>query len=100
MREFLIGLFPVVLPVLVASLTMWGFERVQDLIALVDALPAFAKQIAVVVIAYMLTAAGAALGVTISTDLAAITPADLSALLSAGLAFVFHQGVKTKAALS
>lgn len=99
MREFLIGLFPVLLPVIVAALTTVLFEQIQKAVAFLDAMPAITKQVSVVVITYGLTAAGAALGVTLSTDLAAITPEELSALLSAGLAFVFHGSMKTKEAL-
>lgn len=99
MSEFLMGLFPVLLPILVAGITTVAFEWLQKAVSLIDALPALAKQVAVVVIAYLLTAAGAFLGVTISTDLAMITPEELSALFSAGVAFIFHQGTKTREAL-
>lgn len=100
MSEFLIGLFPVLLPILVGSLTTVAFEGLQNLIGIIDALPAWAKQLSVVLIAYVLTAGGAALGVVINPDLAMVTPEELSALFSAGIAFIFHQGDRARGALS
>jgi hypothetical protein len=97
MKDFALGLLPVLLPILVAGITTTAFEYFQKLLGIVEALPAIAKQVAVTVLAYCLTYLGVLAGVTISPDLAAIGPDDFSALLSAGLAFLFHQGVKTKA---
>lgn len=97
MQDFAIGLLPVLLPILVAGLTTTVFEYFQKLLGVVERLPAIAKQAAVAVIAYGLTYAGVQLGVTIAPDVSAVTAEDFSALLSAGLAFLFHQGAKTKA---
>jgi len=97
MKDFALGLLPVLLPILVAGITTTAFEAFQKLLGFVEALPAIVKQVAVTTIAYGLTYLGVQLGVTISPDLSAVGPDDFSALLSAGLAFLFHQGVKTKA---
>jgi hypothetical protein len=97
MQDFAIGLLPVLLQILVAGLTTTVFEYFQKLLLVVERLPAIAKQASVAVIAYGLTYAGVQLGVTIAPDVSAVTADDFSALLSAGLAFLFHQGAKTKA---
>src|ERR1019366_7723223 len=89
--SFFAGILPVLLPIIVAALTVAGFELLQKGVAIIDGLPAAIKQVLVGVISYLLTAGSAALGIHLSTtDITGLSSADLSALISSGLAFVFH----------
>jgi hypothetical protein len=91
-------LLPVLLPIIVAGLTTVLFEKFQDALTALEKAPAIVKQVAVALLAFGLTKAAAFLGVAITTgDPGALTPQDFNALLSAGLAYLFHQGVKAKA---
>lgn len=94
MRDLLMLLIPVI----VASLTTILFEQFQKGLTLLDKAPAWTKQILVTVLAFGLTKLAALLGVSLSTTgVVDLKPEDFSALLSSGLAFLFHNGAKTKA---
>lgn len=87
------------IPVLVAGLTQYVVELLQKAVTLLDRLPALAKQVLVVAVAFGLTKAAAFLGVTLTTtDLQLLGSQDIQALLSAALAFLFHSQFKAKAA--
>ena len=93
MRDLLMLLIPVI----VASLTTILFEQFQKGLTLLDKAPAWTKQILVTVLAFGLTKLAALLGVSLSTTgVVDLKPEDFSALLSSGLAFLFHNGAKTK----
>lgn len=94
MTEFLTFM----LPILVAAVTTYLFEGLQKVVALIDGLPAVVKQVAVAAIAFGLTKLSVLLGIQLTTtDVAGLQPADVSALASAGLAYVFHLGQQAKA---
>lgn len=93
------GLLTTLIPIVVAALTTTGFEYLQKLVTIIDALPAMAKQVIVGVSAYLLTAAAAALGVhLVGGDITTLNPGDISALASATLAFIFKTHANQKAA--
>ena len=93
------GLLNMLLPIIVAALVVPGFELLQKGVTVVDALPAWAKQIIVGAASYGLTVLAGLLGVHLSTnDVTGISSADFSALLSSGLAFVFHLASKQSTA--
>jgi len=95
---FVNELLPVVLPIIVAGLTTVLFEKFQQGITALEKSPAIVKQLTVAVLAYGLTKAAAVTGVALTSgDPAALTAQDFNALLSSGLAFLFHQGTKSKA---
>ena len=86
------------LPILVAGVTTYAFDALQKGVTLLDKLPALAKQLLVASLAFGLTKASVVLGVQLTTvDPTSLTQGDLSALISASLAYVFHLGGKTKA---
>lgn len=90
-HSILQSLLAMLLPVIVATLTFAGFEGLQKLIGWVDKLPAPIKQIAVGVLSYLLTAAAGLAGLHLSsTDIAGMNQADVSALISYGIANIFH----------
>lgn len=99
MSEFLAGLLPVLFPVVVAAVTMEGFEKIQYLSEKVDSLKGIYKQLAVVIIAYVLTWLGSLLGVVLPTELGQLAPTDISAALSSALAFLFHNSARVKQAM-
>jgi len=94
MRDLVMLLIPVV----VASLTTILFEKFQQGLTVLDKAPSYVKQVLVTVLAFGLTKLAALLGVSLSTTgIVDLKPEDFSALLSSGLAFLFHNGAKTKA---
>lgn len=85
------------IPLLVAVLTTIAVQGVQKASETVDRLPAMVKRVAVGLIAWGLTYLASKAGITLSTsELGALNEADISALLSAGLAYVFHLSDKLK----
>ena len=94
MQELVLTLIPIV----VAGLTTWVYDKLKQGVTLLDKAPAFVAQIAVAVIAFGLTKASVVLGVSLSTtDIGALTSGDVQALLSASLAYLFHAGKQAKA---
>jgi hypothetical protein len=92
------NILSVLLPILVAALTTLGFEYLQKAITLVDALPDVVKRLIVGAVSFGLTALAAALGVHLSSsDPTALQSGDLSALIAAGLSYVFHLSGQTQA---
>lgn len=90
-------LIATLIPIVVAGLTTWAFDRLKGFVSIIDDASPVIKQVAVAVIAFFLTQASVALGVALSTtDITAFTEADVSALLSAGLAYLFHAGKQAK----
>ncbi len=95
MTEFL----TYILPVVVAAVATGAFEYFQKAVALLNALPAIAKQVIVALATFGLTKLAVFLGITLSVlDPTQLTSGDVSALISAGLAYVFHLGKQTKEA--
>lgn len=91
-------LIATLIPVLVAGVTQYLVQVLKKFVTLVDGFPALAKQVIVVLVAFGLTKASLALGVTLgTTDLTALGSEDVSVLLSAALAFLFHGQAKAKA---
>lgn len=76
---------------IVAVLTPLLMQGLKRLSTVVDTLPAWAKRVAVLVLAFALTHAATALGLQLSTtEVGALSPEDVSALLSAGVALLLH----------
>ncbi len=93
----MLELIGVLIPIVVAALTTFLFDKLKDGVTLLDKAPAWVKQVIVAVVAFGLTKASLFLGVTLSTDdITAITSTDLSALLSASLSYLFHAGKQAK----
>lgn len=92
-------LMATMLPVVVAALTTLSMEGLQRVLAWVHRLPAVAKRVVVVLLSFVLTrvalVVGAPLGVV---DVTALGEADVSALLSGSLAYLFHLGDQARAA--
>jgi len=90
-------LVAVLIPIVVAGVTTFVFDRLKAFVSILDDAPAMVKQVVVAALAFGLTQASVALGVALSTtDITAFTNADVSALLSAGLAYLFHAGKQAK----
>jgi len=81
MRDFLLYLVPVI----VAALTEPMAEILFKVNAMIDSLPAWAKQVIVASIAY---------GVTLLAGLLGVSADDPAAIVAAGLTFIFHLGRK------
>lgn len=95
----MMDLLATLIPVLVAGVTQYLVQALKKFVTIVDDFPALVKQLIVVLVAFGLTKASLVLGVTLgTTDLAALGSEDVSALLSAALAFLFHGQAKAKAA--
>ena len=92
------GILGVLLPILIAAVTVPLFGAVQKAMVVVDNLPAWAKQMAVGAITFLFTKLASFLGIQVGLiDPMHMTPDNLSALLSAGMAFLFHQSANTTA---
>jgi hypothetical protein len=90
-------LLTMLLPVIVAALTNLIYEYFQKAVALLQKLPAPVTRILVGVLSYGLTVATVKLGVVLSVaDPTMLSQADMAALASAGLSYVFHLGDQTK----
>jgi hypothetical protein len=88
----------VLIPIIVAGLTTIIFDGLKRGLDVLDNAPMLVKQALVAVLAVALTKAAAALGIVLSTsDVYALNPEDISALASAGLAYLFHAGKQNKA---
>lgn len=84
-------LLGLLLPIIVAFLTRYVYQGVEELLVVLDKLPALGKQLAVVVVAFALTYFSKWLGVEIPLDLGGWTPEIVSAILSALGAFGLHK---------
>lgn len=98
MPKFLV---PILLPLIVAPLTFLVMQGAKAVSATVDALPATAKRIAVLVIATALTMLGSWAGVDFNCDpdaavncLATLDKDAVKAAVSAALAFLLHLAKK------
>src|SRR5690606_9511548 len=95
----MLELVAVLIPIVVAGVTTWLFDRLKEALAIVDEAPAMVKQALVAVVAFGLTKLSIMLGVTLtSADVTMLTEADLAGLLSAGLSYLFHNGKQAKLA--
>lgn len=101
----LIALLMFLAPIWIASLTAHLSEWIQQLVPWLDAQSAIVKRTLVALVAFGLMHAAALAGnLTLHTDLTqllggnlgAIDPTDVGALMSAALAYFFHQSSKTK----
>lgn len=93
----MLELVGILIPILVAALTTFLFDKLKDAITLLDDAPAWVKQAIVAIVAFGLTKGSLFLGITLTTtDITAMPPADLSALLSASLSYLFHAGKQAK----
>lgn len=79
-------------PTLAAIVTVPLFDWFQDLIGLLDRLPAWAKQLAAVTIAFFLTKAGELANVAVPTDIQVFSGDDLEGLIAGGIAMAIHAG--------
>mgnify|MGYP006908232858 CR=1 FL=1 len=96
MKGHVAELLATLLPIIVAGLTTVASEYLQRANEWVAARGPFVKRIVVVTVAFYLTKLSA-MGVALTgTDVTALTEGDIGAILSAGLAFVFHLGDKVK----
>ncbi len=93
MHEFVTMLIPVV----VAAVTMPLFDGFTRVVGFLDKLPAWGKQIAVAVLSFGITKLAVVLGVQLSVvDVAALTSQDVAALASAGFTYLFKLGKTQK----
>jgi uncharacterized membrane protein len=98
MTAVLNQLLGIVVPVIVAALTTFGFEWLQKANAWLNRQDAVLKRILVAVISALLTIAASKLGVALGdASLGGLTQSDLSGLISAALSFIFHLGDQAKA---
>lgn len=85
------GVLDTLVMVLVAALTAPAFQLVKRASETIDDLPTWAKQLAVLALAFVLTQGSELLGVPLrSTDLGLLSTDEISALLSAALAMLLH----------
>lgn len=88
----------VVLPVLVAGLTTLIAGLLFKLNTALETMPDLLKRVIVPIIASLLTLLSTKLNVVLQGhDLATLMPADVQALLSAAIAYLFHSQDKQKA---
>lgn len=92
--EILLGGANLLGPIIVAMLTVPLMGWLKRVAGWIDGLAAGFQQILVVLIAAGLTWLGATLNVVIPVDLALFAEADVSALLSAAMAYGIHAGKK------
>lgn len=84
-------------PVIVAAIVQPLFELLQKGIALLTKLPVWGKQIAVALLSVGIVKGAAFLGVFLNiVDPSQLTQENLAALVSAGIAYIFHNGAKNK----
>src|SRR5690606_25045666 len=88
--DFLLPLLSQLLPVIAGIVASVTFQYLKRGVTALDAAPAWLKQVAVVVLAAVLTWLGAALGVAIPTDVHAIDPTVWTGIISGALALAFH----------
>lgn len=96
-RDLLLTLFDgveFVGPAVVGIITVPLFSLVKRYLSWVDKAPAWTKQILVVVTAGVLTYLGSLLNVVLPTDVALFGEPEVSALLSAAMAYGIHAGKK------
>lgn len=93
MAEFVTMLIPIV----VAALTMPLFDGFTRVVGFLDRMPAWAKQIAVAVLSFAITKVAVLLGVQLSVvDVTMLTSQDVAALASAGFTYIFKLGKTQK----
>ena len=83
-------------PAIAGLLTVPLLQGIKLIAKPVKKLPAAAKQLAAVGIAFGLTKAGAALNVALPTSLELFTASDAEALAAAGIAMAVHAGKKAR----
>lgn len=99
MNFFKLHLAGVLLPLIVAPLTVLVGRIVLNAHERIDGLAPWQKQGVIVIVAGVLTSMGALLGDTICGGQACagdFSNLDIKALVSAALAFVLHEGLKPK----
>jgi len=95
--SLLMGLVNLAGPVLVALLVVPLYQLLKKrVLPWLDSLPAPVQRLAVLLVAALLTWLGTMLNVVLPTDLAFFAEADVSALLSAALAWCLHAWGKAK----
>lgn len=83
-------------PAIAGLLTVPLLQGIKAIAAPVRKLPAAAKQLAAVGIAFGLTKAGAALNVALPLTLEGFTGSDVESLAAAGIAMAVHAGKKAR----
>jgi len=94
MLDFVIATFG---PTIIGILTVPAMRGLKLAIPAVDGLVPWAQQIAVVVIAVILTQLGAFLNVQLPTELSLLTANDLEAVMAGGIALAVHKSRATPA---
>ena len=90
-NDWILGLSPVIVGAIVQPL----FELLQKAITVLDKIPAWAKQISVVLLAMAIVKGAAYFGVLFNiVDPAQLTQENLAALASAVIAYIFHGNTK------
>ncbi|HET7552213.1 MAG TPA: hypothetical protein VFK04_13055 [Gemmatimonadaceae bacterium] len=90
MPDYLWPLLAQLLPVIAGVLASVTFQYFKKGVAIVDAAPAWVKQLSVVVIAFALSALGKVLGVDLPTDLHAIDATVWTGIISGAIALAAH----------
>lgn len=93
-RDNIFHLAALFFPLLVGFLARAVMQGLKALSGVVDNLPPWAKQVTVVLIAALLSALGAWVGVDFGTTLGAVPETAITALLAAIFAMVTHNGAK------
>ena len=88
--DFLIPLLTQLLPVIAGVIATASFQYLKHGVTALDAAPAWLKQIAVVLLAALLTWLGSVLGIQIPTDPHAIDPTVWTGIISGALALAIH----------
>lgn len=83
-------------PTLVAIFTVPLMSGIKWVVTFVDKWPPWAQQITTVLIAFGLSQLGALTNLALPTDLHLFADANVSALISSGMAFAIHAGKKAK----
>ena len=95
MQDLLWPLLAQLLPLIAGVLASVTFQYFKRGVSAVDAAPAWVKQIAVVVLAFALTALGKVLGIELPTDLHAIDATVWTGIISGAIALAvkaIHKG--------
>lgn len=93
MKDFLL----VMIPVIVAAVSMPLFDGFTKAVGFLDKLPAWGKQIAVAALTFGATKLAILLGVQMTiVDATTLTQQDVAALFSAGLTYIFKLGKTQK----
>ena len=101
MQDLLWPLLAQLLPVIAGIAASITFQYFKKGVAVVDAAPAWVKQLSVVVLAFALTALGKVLGVDLPTDLHAIDATIWTGIISGAIALAvkaIHKGATAPAA--